>query len=215
MTIAQPVALLKRFTVVKKRVQRSDTQRRSLYAAPITSRATVRTPSRKSAKQPVPGDSRATSCLSNSLAGVDPNKPFVILADDDDVVAIIATQLLQQAGVYPKRCIDGNDAFDTACFSPRKPDLILMDLNMPDMSGAQSAQLIRDFYQARGVSSPVIIGFTSMTDLLSLQIMRTAGAVDFLPKSPTMEDIRRVVLPRLPGAVPAALPHCRELAKAV
>lgn len=126
-----------------------------------------------------------------------PQRPFVILAEDDDVTAIVATQLLQQFGLYPRRCVDGSEAFDMACFSSTIPDLILMDLNMPGLDGIAATQLIREFYQARGLVCPVIIGFTSMTDTSSRSQMTSAGVSDFLAKPPTLQDIERIVLTRL------------------
>lgn len=127
-----------------------------------------------------------------------PERPFVILAEDDDVTAIVATQLLQQVGLHPRRCVDGSEAFDLACFSAAIPDLILMDLNMPGMDGISASRLIRDFYQARGLLCPVIIGFTSMTDATSRSQMQNAGVIDFLAKPPTLQDIRQIVLTRIP-----------------
>ncbi len=128
-----------------------------------------------------------------------PQRPYILLAEDDDVTAIVATQMLQQVGLHPRRCVDGNEVFDLACFSTSTPDLILMDLNMPEMDGLAAARLIREFYQARGLPCPTIIGFTSMTDLNTRSQMRSAGVIDFLAKPPTLQDIRTVVLARLPG----------------
>lgn len=127
-----------------------------------------------------------------------PERPFVILAEDDDVTAIVATQLLQQVGLHPRRCVDGSEAFDLACFSAAVPDLILMDLNMPGLDGISASKLIRDFYLARGLVCPVIIGFTSMTDASSRSQMQSAGVIDFLAKPPTLQDIRQIVLSRIP-----------------
>jgi len=68
------------------------------------------------------------------------------------------------------------------------PDVVLMDINMPDMDGITATQHIRQRYPYTQV---VILSVQN--DLSYMRRAMRAGAHDFLPKPPMMDDLLSVV----------------------
>ena len=66
---------------------------------------------------------------------------LVLIAEDDDDIAIIVTRLLQRAGHTVLRAPDGRVALDLAI--EHRPDVLLTDLGMPRMDGLELTRAIR------------------------------------------------------------------------
>lgn len=106
-----------------------------------------------------------------------PPQRVMIVEDDDELASMYATYL-RQAGVEvlialePEQCMDHIEQF--------KPELILMDLHMPTMSGSELATVIR---QHPGLEALPIV-FLSGESNLSAQVeaINSADADDFLTK---------------------------------
>src|SRR5262245_37038867 len=65
----------------------------------------------------------------------------ILIADDDsDFLALIAFTLGQASYLVVKAC-DG--AYATQAFEAKSPDLVLLDINMPKLSGFQLCEAIR------------------------------------------------------------------------
>ena len=69
-------------------------------------------------------------------------KRRVLLVEDDDDARVATVQLLEALGWQAKACADGATAFET--FHRLQPHLILLDINLPDISGLTLARKLRD-----------------------------------------------------------------------
>lgn len=77
----------------------------------------------------------------------------ILLAEDNDLNATIATHMLTQLGYQVHRVEDGQQAVDY-CLAPNTNiDLILMDINMPKLDGKEATRMIR---QEKGDDIPII-----------------------------------------------------------
>jgi pilus assembly protein CpaE len=76
----------------------------------------------------------------------------------------------------------GREAIDLA--KEIKPDVILMDINMPDMDGIQATELIR-----KGLPFVQIIILSVQNDANYMRRAMQAGASDFLAKPPTLDEL--------------------------
>jgi DNA-binding response OmpR family regulator len=78
----------------------------------------------------------------------------ILVVDDDELMRHAIKHTLSQEGFAVTAAIDGGDAIDR--MKKELPDIILLDLMMPYVSGIEFLQLIRNQY-AFGNTIPVII----------------------------------------------------------
>ena len=69
----------------------------------------------------------------------------VLLAEDNDLNAELAVDLLEEKGMIVTRTADGQSALAQFCnTAPGTFDLILMDIMMPEMNGYETTKAIRN-----------------------------------------------------------------------
>lgn len=114
--------------------------------------------------------------------------PRILVADDDNFLAHLIRQTLEEAGYRVFIARDGSDAVARADYE--LPDLLILDVNMPRMSGIEALKQIRQ--QPAHRTTPAMM-LTAARDELSVRAAILAGATDFLAK-PFQPDIlvRRV-----------------------
>jgi CheY-like chemotaxis protein len=90
----------------------------------------------------------------------------ILDVDDDDADALMIEEALESAGTLSsvKRVVDGREALDYLRRVGRfadahRPDLILLDLNMPRMDGRETLEAIKTDEQLKAI--PVVILTTS------------------------------------------------------
>ncbi len=67
----------------------------------------------------------------------------VLLTEDNEINQQVATELLESAGATVSLAHNGRDAVEKLAAAPAAFDLVLMDLQMPEMDGYQATMLIR------------------------------------------------------------------------
>ncbi len=78
----------------------------------------------------------------------------ILLAEDNVVNQRLATHLLERAGHQVTLAVNGHEA--VAAVRQAVPDLILMDLQMPEMGGIEATLQIRQLEQASGGHVPIV-----------------------------------------------------------
>ena len=74
----------------------------------------------------------------------------ILLAEDNELNAELATMLLEDLGMTVTRAADGQEVVDLFAEHPAGTyDIILMDIMMPKMDGHQAAKAIRAMYADR------------------------------------------------------------------
>ena len=66
----------------------------------------------------------------------------VLIVDDDDLIARMFSDWLNAAGFRTSRASTGTDALNLV--SRSRPDLILLDLNLPDIGGLAVCRILKD-----------------------------------------------------------------------
>jgi DNA-binding response OmpR family regulator len=101
----------------------------------------------------------------------------VLVVDDDADIRELVTFKLQQAGDTVEAAPDGQLGLDAALANT--PDLILLDLMMPKLSGIEVCRLLRD--NDATADTPVIL-FTAKAQEADVQRGFSAGADDYIVK---------------------------------
>jgi DNA-binding response OmpR family regulator len=69
-------------------------------------------------------------------------KPIILVVDDDQPILLLMRSLLREFGFEAVTAENGNQALAAA--RTRRPALVLVDKNMPGMTGAETIQSLRD-----------------------------------------------------------------------
>ena len=120
----------------------------------------------------------------------------VLLAEDNDLNAEIAQELLVMKGVKVRRAADGQEAADLFKSSePGEFQAILMDIRMPVMDGLEAAREIRA--SGRPDKDIPIIAMTANSFREDEQAAMDAGMNGFVPKPVEPEYLFSVLLKNL------------------
>ncbi|CAB4904615.1 MAG: response regulator [Actinobacteria bacterium] len=98
----------------------------------------------------------------------------VLVVDDDSALSEMLGIVLRQEGFTPSFCSDGARA--VAAFRALKPDVVLLDVMLPGMSGIEICRIIR---QESGV--PIVM-LTARTDTVDVVQGLESGADDYIVK---------------------------------
>jgi DNA-binding response OmpR family regulator len=101
-------------------------------------------------------------------------QPHVLVVDDEPDVRSLVRLLLERAGYNVSEAVDGRAAL-RHIFSD-VPDLVLLDVTMPDIDGWQTLQRIRDVTDV-----PVIMLTAASTELEKVRGLKS-GADDYVTK---------------------------------
>jgi CheY-like chemotaxis protein len=80
----------------------------------------------------------------------------VVIAEDDEDIALILVRLFKRAGHTVRHAPDGRAAFDLALAG--RPDVILTDLGMPRMDGLELTRAVRAHPDLRDVPIVMLSG---------------------------------------------------------
>jgi len=111
-------------------------------------------------------------------ASTSSQRGVVLVADDDPVMRMLMLEMLAQVGLDAIEAADGAQA--VALAQERRPDLILMDVEMPHMDGFAACRAIRR-NEADGSQVPIVM-VTGGDDIEAVTSAYEAGATDFVSK---------------------------------
>jgi len=110
--------------------------------------------------------------------------PVILVVDDQAANVRVVGQLLAQAGFEVVPAMSGQEGLDLARADP--PDLVLLDMRMPGMTGFQVLQALQDLPTTQDI--PVIF-LTADIERDSLTRAFGAGAVDYITKPFVAEEL--------------------------
>ncbi len=110
--------------------------------------------------------------------------PLVFVVDDDAITTCMISKVLQSAGFRVSSALDGAKAM--ACIAETVPDLILLDVNLPDACGLD---ICRRLKSQPGASETPVLFISSNHDTASKVKGFEAGAVDYIPKPIVGEEV--------------------------
>ena len=92
-----------------------------------------------------------TAAIKDNIVAYEGSRQKILVVDDQAEHRELIDDLLSPIGFHVEQASNGEDALNR--IDRLKPDLILLDVSMPDMDGHQLAQRIRD----RNISVPIIM----------------------------------------------------------
>ena len=107
----------------------------------------------------------------------DERRPTVLIVDDDTVARLLAREALEQSGWLVEEAENGRLGVES--FIQHHPDLVLMDIMMPEMDGFTACAELRRLPEGR--HTPVLI-MTGLEDYQSITQAYDVGATDFIVK---------------------------------
>jgi len=102
---------------------------------------------------------------------------FCLVVDDSKVVRMVARKILESLNFEIEEAADGKAAMDVC--NSRMPDAILLDWNMPVMSGID---FLRQLRSLDGGDKPVVVFCTTENDVQHIQEAINAGANEYIMK---------------------------------
>ena len=137
--------------------------------------------------------SQKTETVVASDMGENLRGKHILLAEDNDLNAEIAVTLLEETGIVIERVEDGIQCVDKVeQMSSGTYDLILMDIQMPNMDGYKAAQCIRHLNDKKKAEIP-IIAMTANAFAEDVQAALNAGMDDHVAKPIDMSILISVI----------------------
>jgi CheY-like chemotaxis protein len=124
--------------------------------------------------------------------------PTVLIVDDDPVTVDQFSQILELTGYNVITAADGPEGLRQA--SQRRPDLLIVDLQMPVMTGADMLEQLRQIPHLREVPAVVVTGDYVLGDALATRLQTLGAEVKFKPL--WLDDLVDIVTALLPGQPP-------------
>ncbi|MBF0562362.1 MAG: response regulator [Alphaproteobacteria bacterium] len=100
-----------------------------------------------------------------------------LIVDDSKVIRMVARKILQELSFQTEEAQDGKVALD-ACIRSM-PDAVLLDWNMPVMSGIEFLRALRVL---PGGDHPIVVFCTTENDIEHIQEAIEAGANEYIMK---------------------------------
>jgi PAS domain S-box-containing protein len=112
----------------------------------------------------------------------------IVLAEDNEANATTVASYLEAVGYRVITARNGVQAIAEAM--AHRPDLILMDIQMPEMDGLEAMQHLRD---VRAFDRTPIIALTALTMPGDRERCLEAGADDYLPKPVGLKELQHTI----------------------
>ena len=112
----------------------------------------------------------------------------ILIVEDEASSLILIGELLQASGYLALQTNDGEKAIDLA--RRRKPDLILMDIQLPVMDGLEATRILKDDAATRNIP---IIALTAYAMPADEEKIRQAGCDGYISKPIDIPKFLRMV----------------------
>jgi diguanylate cyclase (GGDEF)-like protein len=113
--------------------------------------------------------------MNSTSAGA--RRPLALVVDDDATTRLMLQTTLKRVGIACETAADGSSAI--ASFAALQPDLVLLDIGLPDIDGFDTCRALRAL--PGGADTPVLM-LTGYDDAASVERAYETGATDFIAK---------------------------------
>ncbi len=128
-----------------------------------------------------------SSSLNSGQSGVD-KRPLVLAVDDNHDNLELLTQILDLFGCECMGAVDGYAALSAAVHRP--PDLIVLDICLPDIDGIEVVKRIQENPELRHIP---IVAVTALAKPEDRERILKAGCVEYISKPFNIKDLETIV----------------------
>lgn len=114
------------------------------------------------------------------------DRPKVLVIDDEEIARISCQRVLKREGIEVTMAASGREGLEILMREP--PDLVLVDLKMPEMDGVEVARRVRSYDP--NIVTIIITGYATIESAVAVM---KEGAYDYLPKPFTPDELIIVV----------------------
>lgn len=108
----------------------------------------------------------------------------VLIVEDDEMLANTLRWIAEEMGDEASVCHTGGEAIDAA--HATRPDLVLVDMELPDMDGAEVCRLVRSDGDTQGAT---VVAHTAFADPEMRRKAKSAGCHDFFVKGADFRNL--------------------------
>lgn len=116
------------------------------------------------------------------------NRASILVTDDESNIRMLLRTALESEGYAIAEASNGREALDT--IKQSKPDLMILDLNMPVLDGIGVLEQLKSFPAG---AKPRVIILTAYGSIPAAVKATRLGALDFLEKPITPDELREAV----------------------
>jgi PleD family two-component response regulator len=116
-----------------------------------------------------------------------PRRKKILLVDDSKTVLLMEETLLRLKHDIVK-ATRGAEALRVA--AEERPDLILLDVVMPDMDGIETCRLLRGMEATK--TTPILM-VSTRSDAKSVESAKASGATDYLTKPIDYQELKKKI----------------------
>jgi len=128
-----------------------------------------------------------SSSLNSGQSGVD-KRPLVLAVDDNYDNLELLTQILDLFGCECMGAVDGYAALSAAVDRP--PDLIVLDICLPDIDGIEVVKRIQENADLRHIP---IVAVTALAKAEDRERILKAGCVEYISKPFNIKDLETII----------------------
>ena len=112
----------------------------------------------------------------------------ILIVEDNSRFAEILAVFLNEAGYETSLATDSGQGIKKALIE--RPDLILTDLDLPDMTAVEAITILKKIPSTSGI--PIVVLTAETTRQWRTKALK-AGAAEYIPKPVPLRDLLRVV----------------------
>lgn len=116
----------------------------------------------------------------------------ILVVDDDFTCQSIVRRMLKKLGIRADAASNGFEAI--SALEEKSYDVVLMDIQMPEMNGIEATKVIRE----RWPPIPKIVVVSDCSAKIYRELCLDAGEVDFLAKPAKLTEIYMAISRHLP-----------------
>lgn len=117
----------------------------------------------------------------------------VLLAEDNEVNALVAIAALSRLGLEVEHVLSGQGVVRRMCTHGERPDIVLLDCQMPEMDGFEACRVVRAFEAEHGIERAPIVALTANVFQQDRDRCREAGMDAFLGKPFSDQELRHIL----------------------